>query len=254
MSAAHPNDSRGAEAEERAREIAALLGVPDFIYLPLLERKGATQREISDGMLICGEDGLIMQVKARAAPEQDTPARAERWVQKNAEAARRQAEGTRRRLSQSPAVTFTSLRGYTRTLSAVDGWPAVVVIDHPFAPASIWLPRSAQTLWITIDDWRELHDHLRSTATVIAYVKRALESGLHPPRGGEANRYVALAQADAAAHGGPSSVPMLDWKLTVATRYCWPSSILKVTRKPFFSGSYSVSAATTCTSAKPCFR
>ena len=26
---------------------------------------------------------------------------------------------------------------------------------------------------------------------------------------------------------------MLDWKLTDATRYCWPSSILKVTRKPF---------------------
>lgn len=41
MTAPHLNDSRGADAEERAREIAALLGVPDFIYLPLLERKGA---------------------------------------------------------------------------------------------------------------------------------------------------------------------------------------------------------------------
>jgi hypothetical protein len=199
MNPAHPNGSRGAEAEERAREIAALLGVPDFIYLPLLERRGATQREISDGMLICGEDGLIMQVKARAAPEQDTPARAERWVQKNAEAARRQAEGTRRRLSQSPAVTFTSLRGYTRTLAAVDGWSAVVVIDHPLAPDSIQMPQRADTLWITIADWRELHDHLRSTATVIAHVKRALESGLHPFLGCEVDRYLALARADAAA-------------------------------------------------------
>jgi hypothetical protein len=43
-------------------------------------------------------------------------------------------------------------------------------------------------------------------------------------------------------------------KSTEPTRYCWPSSILKVTRKPLRSGSYSVSAATTCTSAKPCFR
>ena len=209
MTAAHLNDSRGADAEARAREIAALLGVPDFIYLPLLERKGATQREISDGMLICGEDGLIMQVKTREAPEQDTPARAERWIHKNAEAARRQAEGTRRRLSQSRAVTFTSLRGYTRTLSAVDRWPAVVVIDHPLAPASVQLPHSEETLWITIEDWRELHARLRSTATVIAYVRRALESRLHPPLGGEADRYLALAQADAAAYGGPSSVPML---------------------------------------------
>lgn len=112
MTAPHLNDSRGADAEERAREIAALRGVPEFIYLPLLERKGATQREISDGMLICSEDGLIMRVKAREAPEQHTPALAECWIHKNAEAARRQAEGTRRRLSQSRAVRFTAARLY----------------------------------------------------------------------------------------------------------------------------------------------
>jgi len=150
-----------------------------------------------------------MQVKAREAPDLDSPARAEQWIRKNAEAARRQAEGTRRRLAQSRSVTFTSLRGYTRTLSAIEGWPAVVVIDHPSAPLQIQLPQSADTLWITIEDWHELHDHLRSTAAVIAYVKRALESGLHPPLGGEADRYLALAQADAAAHGGASSMPML---------------------------------------------
>ena len=41
----------------------------------------------------------------------------------------------------------------------------------------------------------------------------------------------------------------VDRKSIEPTRYCEPSSILKVTLKPFFSGSYSVSAATTWTSA-----
>jgi hypothetical protein len=209
MAPRRTSESPGADAERRAREIAALFGVPDFVYRPLLERKGSTNREISDGMVICGEDGLIMQVKAREAPGRDTPERAERWIRKSAQAARRQAEGTRRRLAQSRSVTFTSLRGYTRTLGAIEGWSAVVVIDHPSAPPQIQLPQSADTLWIAIGDWHELHDRLRSTAAVIAYVKRALESGLHPPLGGEAGRYLALARADAAANGGPSSVPML---------------------------------------------
>ena len=47
----------------------------------------------------------------------------------------------------------------------------------------------------------------------------------------------------------PSNDEMLDWKSTEPTRYCWPSSILKVTRNPRRSGSYSVSAATIWTSA-----
>ncbi len=209
MAPRRPSESRGANTEQRAREIAALLGVPDFIYRPLLERKGQTQREISDGMIICGEDGLIMQVKARETPDRDTPTRAEQWVRKSAGAARKQADGTRRRLAQPRSVTFTSLRGYSRTLSSVKGWPAVVVVDHPLAPAGIQLPQSESTLWITIADWHELHAQLRSTAAVISYARRALESGLHPPLGQEEDRYLALARADAAAYGGSSSVPML---------------------------------------------
>lgn len=195
--------------EERARQIAGLLGVPDFVYHPLLEHKGATQREISDGMLICGGDGLIMQVKSRHAPEHDNGPRAEQWIRKNAQAARKQADGTRRRLAESRALTFTSLRGYTRTLTGMEGWPAVVLIDHPKVPAGLRLPQSSDTLWITLEDWRELHAHLRSTAAVISYVNRALHCGLQPAFGDEAHRYLALASADATAYGGPSSYPML---------------------------------------------
>jgi len=201
--------SRGASAEEQAREIASVLGVPDFVYAPVLEAKGATEREVSDGMLICGDDGLIMQVKARDEPHRDTRARAEQWIRKNAEAARRQADGTRRRLAQSRTVTFTSARGYTRTLSAVENWMAVVILDHPLVPKGIELPQSSNTLWITTPDWQALHAQLRSTAAVISYVTRALKCGLHPPLGDEEARYLALAQADQEAYGGPTSVPML---------------------------------------------
>lgn len=209
MNALPPRQSRGAGSEERARVIAGVLGVPDFVYTPLVEQKGATEREVSDGLLICGDHGLIMQVKAREAPERDTAVSAERWIRKNAEAARRQADGTRRRLALPQTVTFTSLRGHTRTLAAVEGWPAVVIIDHRLAPAGIRLPQSPNTLWITIADWQELHAQLCSTAAVISYVNRALGCGLHPALGAEQDRYLALAGADQDAYGGPSSVPML---------------------------------------------
>jgi hypothetical protein len=209
MDGIHSSAPTGLQVEERARQIAGILGVPDFVYAPVLERRGTTQREISDGMLICGGDGLIVQVKARHASERGNAARAEQWIRKNAQAARRQADGTRRRLSQSQGATFTSLRGYTRTLSGIDGWPAVVIIEHPAVPEGLMLEQTANTLWITLDDWRELHAHLRSTATVISYVNRALRSGLHPALGVEAERYLALASADATAYGGPSSYPML---------------------------------------------
>lgn len=200
---------RGMLAEEHARAIAAQLGVKDFVYLPVLEAKGATQREISDGILICGQEGVILQVKARQSPERDTPERAAKWVLKHASAASRQADGTRRRLADAREVTFKSLRGFERTLSTPGAWSAVVILDHPAAPANLEMPASTATLWITLDDWHALHWQLRSTAAVIAYVKRALASGIRPALGSERDRYLALAQADAEALGGPHSVPAL---------------------------------------------
>jgi hypothetical protein len=200
---------RGNRAEEHAREIAAKLGVEDFVYLPVLEAKGATQREISDGVLICGHEGVILQVKARRSPEGDTPDRARKWVLKHAKAAKRQADGTRRRLAESREVTFQSLRGFERTLKGVAGWPAVVILEHPGAPAGLEMPPGTTTMWITLADWQALHWELRSTAAVIGYVRRALDCGVRPPLGLERDRYLVLAEADAQAGGGPHSVPAL---------------------------------------------
>jgi len=51
MAPRRPSESCGVDAEQRAREIAVLFGVPDFVYRPHLERKGSADREISDGLV-----------------------------------------------------------------------------------------------------------------------------------------------------------------------------------------------------------
>jgi hypothetical protein len=199
----------GFAVEDYARRLAGSLGVADFVYQPVVERKGSAQREISDGVLACGDDGLIVQVKARDLKVGgiDAPHRAEAWVRKAAADGLAQANGTRRRLGLG-SVTLESLRGFQRTFHAAAQWPAVVIIAHPRLP-ELLLNHEPNTMWISILDWLGLHDRLRSTASVIEYVRRTLTSGLHPPLGREVDRYDLLAAADAAASGGPDSVPLL---------------------------------------------
>jgi hypothetical protein len=194
----------GTEVEDYARRLAGGFGVVDFVYEPIIEERGSGSREISDGLLICGEDGLIMQVKSRQ-PEQashDTPERAESWLRRHASEGADQAAGTRRRLTSGGSTTFRSLRGYERTLDSVRPWPAVVILEHPAAPPNVQIEQRESTLFLTLGDWYALNERLRSTAAVIQYVERTLAVKPHPPLGGEQLRYDALAQADATAIGG----------------------------------------------------
>jgi SEC-C motif len=201
----------GQQREEYSRRLAGALGVPDFVYEPAVEAKGRGQREISDGLLVCGGEGVILQVKSRRpdSAATDTDAKAESWIRKGAEDALRQVLGTRRRLDGSKSVRVRSLRGFTREIFDAGGWPGVVVLDHPRIPDGIVLEQFDDIYWTTLDDWFELHDWLRSTAAVIGYVQRALRCGLHPPLGYESLRYFRLADADDRAHGGPTSRPLL---------------------------------------------
>lgn len=198
----------GHEVEEYARRLAAGLGVPDFVYRPTDARKGSGSREVSDGLLVAGNRGLILQVKSRepAIALADTRERARLWVTKNAAKALRQADGTRRALRSGGR--FMSMRGYERSLPSGGDWPAVVLIDHPMAP-SIDLESSHNTIWLTMADWLNLHFRLRSTAAVIEYVARALSSRVHVPLGGEQLRYERLAQADAEYASRPGSLPLI---------------------------------------------
>jgi hypothetical protein len=200
----------GLEVEEYARQLAAGLGVPDFVYRPAATRKGSGDREISDGLLVAGERGLILQVKSRApdVAATDSRERASSWIAKSAAAAVRQAEGSRRSLMAESGLRFVSMRGYERALPRGDDWPAVVLIDHPNAPP-IELPDEPNVLYISTRDWMNLHDRLRSTAAVIEYANRALASGLRPPLGQEHQRYIRLAEADAKYAWRPGSLPII---------------------------------------------
>ena len=93
---------RGIAAEDAIRDAAATWGLPDFVLKPHTERKGNAVREVSDGMLLVGNRGLSIQVKSRDAAA-DEPAREHAWLTKKIAEAARQATGTVRRLSTTPA-------------------------------------------------------------------------------------------------------------------------------------------------------
>lgn len=199
--------NHGQLAEGRARDLAARLGVPDFVYMPSGVTKGASTREVSDGLLVAGGRGLILQVKSREprAAARDRLTRAESWMRKKAAEAVAQAAGSRRRLARGGDVLFTSMRGFERTLPSGVTWPAVVILDHP-GVASVELPPEVNTMFITLSDWETLHERLRSTDAVIDYVHRCVDSGLQPPVGLEHLRYDRIAAVDAAYASGPRAL------------------------------------------------
>ncbi|MBG6138415.1 hypothetical protein [Longispora fulva] len=199
--------SPGTLKEAEARSVAGLLGVPDFVYRPEHVSKGKAVREISDGLLIAGTDGLILQVKGRFTSGRDLPAKAEGWCRKNGLAAQRQGQGTRASL-RSNAVRVRSLRGYEREVPDAETWPIVVIISHPDDPV-VSFPASTDTLFLSLTDWRQLHSMIRSTYGVIDYVRRALASGVSVPLGREADRYRLLSEADVHAGRSLTSFPTL---------------------------------------------
>lgn len=79
------SDAEGLEGlakEARVRGTVAELGVADFVYDPLFVLRGRARKEVSDGLLICGDQGAILQVKSRAssAADADTSESAARWA------------------------------------------------------------------------------------------------------------------------------------------------------------------------------
>lgn len=201
---------QGTAVEDYARRLAGALGVPDFVYRPSIISKGSGNRELGDGLLVAGSDGLVVQVKSRSAEagRNDDAEKAQRWCRKHAAKARGQGIGTRKRLS-SGTVQAVSLRGYARPLHAAHDWPIVVVLSHPLSPP-VSFGISLDTLHLSLEDWLGLHTMIRSSQGLIAYVRRALESGTTVPLGHESARYAQLAAADAAWAGqSPTSVPLL---------------------------------------------
>lgn len=195
----NPTLKRGHAAERSALAAAATWGVPDFVMRPQVEEKGSGVREISDGLLVVGDQGLILQSKAREAEMWADEAKEHRWAIKQATKATKQINGTLRRLSSSP-ISMVNGRGRNVQLSgATISWAGVVLIDHP-AELDVELDELAcKCAFVVLSraEWEFLFDQLRSTASVVEYVHRVGAPG--HKLGEEALRYYELADADGKA-------------------------------------------------------
>lgn len=220
-------ENHGTAREQQVRDIAARLGVADFVYFAPPVAKGAGQREAAgDGLLLVGERGAILQVKARDPVKgiNDSADRARAWVKKYADKAMTQGLGTKRELARrqamgSPMVVFpvraadlpteARLRYKCSVRQDSRDWPVIVILDHPQMP-EVDLGFVPEVVWFGFSDWRELQRRLRSTSAAIDYVHRVLRDGMHVLLWQEAKRYAVLRAADEeSVSGSVTGVPYL---------------------------------------------
>ncbi len=221
------HENHGTQRESQVRDMAARLGVADFVYSAPPVRKVNGQRESSGyGLLLAGERGAILQVKARDPTRgvSDSAERSTAWIKKHAAKAAEQGLGTRRELTRrqaigSPMTVFpvraASLPAETRrryefqVRQAFGEWPVIVILDHPQMP-EVDLGFRPGVVWFTFSDWWELQRRLRSISGSLDYVHRILCDGVHVHLGNEAARYAALREADEiSALGSPTAFPYL---------------------------------------------
>jgi hypothetical protein len=166
--------SAGTAAEVMTRHAVAAWGLPDFVFRPKVAQKGVGQRELGDGLIIIGRQAVVIQVKRRNSPGNDS-SRERSWISKRVVQAARQADGTLRYLKQFPPPhAFTNERGRTLDIDArLLDWLALVIIDHPRPPDGISLPVSTGRMPLVVmlrRDWEFLLHQLRSTSSVVRYL------------------------------------------------------------------------------------
>lgn len=192
------SDSLGHGAEESIESAAATWGLPDFVMRPVQERKGTAVREISDGLVVTGNRGVILQAKTRAQPNWVDTEKETRWAAKQIKKASSQVEGTARRL-RDRAITVRNGRDREMTFHVGEiTWIGVIVIENPAMNSADFEPPSSSVpfLVVTRADWEFLFERLRSTYAVVQYLFRVEETEM---LGQESTRYIQLAYADAKA-------------------------------------------------------
>jgi hypothetical protein len=195
-----PGVEHGTGAETAAHAAAATWGMPDFVFESAHVSKGSGRRELGDRLLLAGQRGAVVQIKARTiAPKADAEERV--WIQKVAAKAMKQAKGTVRQLRLLPAEMVNG-RGRVLTVEAdAYEWIAVFLLDHDQVPAGTvasWEPIGMPAIALTRRDWDFLFDHLRSTTAVLGYLFRAAAEPAIA-LGDEPVRYYEFAAADAEA-------------------------------------------------------
>ena len=191
-----PRLTHGYAAEMATHEAAAIWGLPDFMYRPVIQTAGSGSRELGDGIMIVGSLGIVMQVKSRQSRSSDS-ARERRWLEKNTTHALSQGAGTIRRLKQHP-IELTNLRGSTVEIDGKEHrWLIAVILDHADPPdavtPSIECAKHPAVVLLR-RDWEFLFDQLKSTYAVAHYCERV--AGETVELGHEPVRYYDLAQAD----------------------------------------------------------
>jgi hypothetical protein len=193
--------TRGIAAETAIQDAAATWGLPDFVMRPRVERKGSGVREISDGLLVVGERGAVVQAKSRDVEPRD-PARECHCLSKQIKLAIKEADGTVRQMA---AKTTQMLNGRGRSIS-VNGntisWVAVVIIEHPDSDYEITpIDSRIPAVVLLRRDSEFLFNQLRSTRAVVDYLHRVGE----PVKvlGSEPERYYELAADDRHAAAAP---------------------------------------------------
>lgn len=194
---------KGLAAEAAIHDAAATWGLPDFLMTPSVERKGAGVREISDGLLVVGGLGVVVQAKSREG-EPGNEARERSWTNKQIAAGVGQIDGTIRRLKAGEARMMNGRGRVVRVDGPNIEWIGVVIVEHPeppehFSPDSV--DRKAPYVVLLRRDWEFLFDQLRSTHAVVSYLHRVGEPT--EVLGEESQRYFELAAADAAAPAAP---------------------------------------------------
>jgi SEC-C motif len=209
-----PDGAYGRAIEDGVRQIAARLGVADFVYTVPQLAKGKGNREVADVLLISNERGAVLQVKTREPGSRSEEGAA--WIASRGggEKAYRQASGTKRqiRLLQEAGAPVTAhpfraaewsdddrrASGLELNMD-VSSWPTIIIVDHSDIDGTV--PTRTDAFWITAEDWLWLNRALRSVTGLLIYVERILESEgeARRPLGHESERFQRMVEADAAS-------------------------------------------------------
>jgi hypothetical protein len=192
-----PDDAKGPAAESATRNAASRWGLPDFVFRPVLRRRGAGVRELGDAIVVAGDRAACVQIKARDAPL-GSDARERAWLDKAIADGARQGTGTIRSLRRESAVMINERGRRLTIVGSRKKWLNITVLDHPGIDG--YMP-SSDSVVLLRRDWEFLFDQLKSTYAVLEYAERIGRSA-HEVLGHEPIRYYELAAADLKAPKG----------------------------------------------------
>ena len=180
-SALNPKINQGTAAENATHEVASASGLPDFVYKSEILKVGSGTREVSDGIILVGNIGLILQVKSREKPSIESKKEAS-WIDKSIARAVSQGKGTLRSLLGKNTIVLTNMRERNMEITAQDyQWLIVVIIDHPNPPQGVDFSFDDGVHSVVVllrREWEFLFDQLKSTHAVANYCQRTANKKL----------------------------------------------------------------------------